>query len=142
MSDRICLIVDDEPCIRAYLSLVLKERGVQSVEATNVREALGIASRLEGRLDLIITDILMPGDMDGVDLAHSVRQQFPAVPVILTSGYGDDPNIGSYGFPFIAKPFLPEKIWKVVEWVLFRRGKSRHQQLDLAGHHPCFMPFC
>ena len=57
----------------------------------------------------------MPGEMDGLDLAHAVQQRFPAVPVVLISGYGEDP---SSGFPFIAKPFLPETILKVVERVL------------------------
>jgi two-component system, NtrC family, sensor kinase len=79
---------------------------------------MDIVEGLQGRLDLIITDILMPGDMDGLDFACAVRQQFPWIPVILTSGYDDDPKIESYGFPFVAKPFLAATMWEMVEEVL------------------------
>jgi DNA-binding NtrC family response regulator len=87
-------------------------------------DALDIIRSFEGRLDLILTDILMPGDIDGLDLVHTVRQRFPAIPVILMSGYGDDPNIGSCRFPFIEKPFLPETIWAAVERVLASEGAA------------------
>jgi CheY-like chemotaxis protein len=118
VSDRICLIVDDEPDIRTLLSVILKRDGVQAVEAANAPQALDIIRKLEGRLDLIMMDFHMPGDMDGVDLAHSIREQFPDIPVMLITGYGDEPKILSSGFPVIRKPFLPESIWKMVEQLL------------------------
>jgi CheY-like chemotaxis protein len=122
--DRICLIVEDDPNIRMYLGLILKERGVQTLEAASAPQALGIVDRLEGRLDLIITDILMPGEMDGLDFAYSVRQRFPGVPIILISGYGEESKTWSSGFPLIAKPFLPEQLWKMVEQVLPPKGEA------------------
>jgi two-component system, NtrC family, sensor kinase len=124
MSGRICLIVEDHPPIRTLLSSFLRRRGFQSFEAANASEALNIIQSLQGRLDLILTDILMPGDMNGVDLAHAARHRCPAIPVILMSGYGDDPNIRSFGFPLISKPFLPQTIWEMVEQVLALEGEA------------------
>jgi CheY-like chemotaxis protein len=122
VSNRICLIVDDEPDIRTLLSVILKRHGVQTVEAANAPEALDIIRKLEGRLDLIMMDFHMPDDMDGVDLAHSIREQFPDIPVILITGYGDEPKILSSGFPVIRKPFLPETFWKVVAKMMAKGG--------------------
>jgi len=112
MSDRICLIVDDEPSIRTYLRAILLKERLQSLEAEDAAQAFKIVQKLGGRLDLIVSDIKMPGDMDGVDLAYSVRNAFPDVPVILISGYGDEEAVkrAVSCFELIRKPFVPEAI--------------------------------
>jgi DNA-binding NtrC family response regulator len=115
--ERICLIVDDEAAIRTYLRAILQRAGIQSLEADSASQALGIIQKLDGRLDLIVCDIKMPGEMDGIDLAYSVRQSFPAVPVILISGYGDV-GAAATKFEFIQKPFVPEAILIAVKKVL------------------------
>jgi DNA-binding NtrC family response regulator len=122
MAEPVCLIVDDEPAIRGFLRLVLKRRQLQSVEAENATDALRIIHKLGGRLDMILSDITMPGEMDGVDLAHSVRNTFPAIPVILFSGYK---NAGdAEGFEFIPKPFVPEAILDAVDRAMARRPEQ------------------
>ena len=73
MGDRVCLVVDDEPAIRAYITTILQSTGIQSLEAENAVEALRILQRLGGQIDLLITDIQVPGDMDGVPLRTSGR---------------------------------------------------------------------
>jgi len=60
---------------------------------------------LGGRLDLIASHINMPGDMNGLDLAQSVRNWFPAIPVILISGYCDKSPGNIAGLEFIFNPF-------------------------------------
>jgi DNA-binding NtrC family response regulator len=117
MSDRICLIVDDEPSIRTYLRAILQRERIQSLEADNAAQALSIIHKLGGRLDLIVCDIKMPGEMDGIDLAYSVRNPFPAVPVLLISGYGDVESVkhAAANFEFIQKPFVPETILMAVK---------------------------
>ena len=104
MSDRICLVVDDEPAIRTFLRLVLAREGLQTLEAGTAVQALQIVQKLDGRLDLIVSDIKMPGDMDGVDLAHSVRNSFPNTAVLLISGYDNEP-LRIRGFQLLRKPF-------------------------------------
>jgi len=119
-SNRICLIVDDEPSIRKYLRAILDQERIQCLEADSASQALGIIQRLNGRLDLVVTDIKMPGDMDGVDLAYSVRNMFPAIPVILISGYADVGAVRKAAaiFQFIQKPFEPEAILLAVKKVV------------------------
>ena len=122
MTDRICLIVDDEPSIRVYLRAILQRERIQSLEAENAAKALGIIQKLDGRLDLIVSDIQMPGDMDGIDLAYAVRNSFPSVPVILISGYADVEAVkkAAKTFEFIQKPFVPEAILVAVKKVVGR----------------------
>lgn len=115
MSDRICLIVDDEPAIRTFFRTLLEKRQLQISEAEDATHALRIIQKLEGHLDLMVCDINMPGDMNGMDLAHSVRNTFPAIPVILISGYCDKDIKSIAGFDFIPKPFVPETILNAVE---------------------------
>jgi CheY-like chemotaxis protein len=115
MADRICLIVDDEGAIRGYLALILKQRQLQTVEAETATQALRVVQKLGGGLDLAVIDISIPGDMNGLDLAHSIRNAFPAIPVILISGYAQGAPAGAASFPFIPKPFVPKTILSVVD---------------------------
>jgi DNA-binding NtrC family response regulator len=112
MAARTCLIVDDEPAIRRYLSLVLKTKGFQCLEAGNAAESLRILRGNNSEIDLVITDIRMPGDMDGIDLARFLKCTHPDLPVILVSGYtARDPG----GLQIVAKPFTPDQIVKAVD---------------------------
>ena len=115
MSHRICLVVDDEPAIRSFLRVVLEKRQFQILEAGDAVSALKLIRKLDGHVEFLMTDIRMPGDMNGIDLAHSVRNQFPSVPVILISGYFDGTAENPAGFECIRKPFLPETILQAVE---------------------------
>jgi DNA-binding NtrC family response regulator len=112
MGKIICLIVDDEPAIRTYLGVVLRRRGLISLEAANAAGALRVLEERGGRIDCLITDIEMPGDMDGIDLAYSVKNSFPALPVIVVSGYTDQ---APPGFAFIRKPFMPAEMLQAVD---------------------------
>jgi len=107
MSDHICLIVDDEPAIRTYLRSVLEAEGMQCIEAENAVDALRTVQRLGGHVDLIVTDVQMPGDMSGIDLAYSVAASFPRIAVILISGYADLESVrrAASVFRLIRKPF-------------------------------------
>jgi two-component system cell cycle sensor histidine kinase/response regulator CckA len=117
MREYICLVVDDEPAIRAYLRAILQLERFQCLEANNAAQALRIVQKLDGRLDLVLTDIRMPGEMDGVDLAYSVQTLFPGVPVVLISGYADADGAQriSSKFEVIRKPFVPESILAAVK---------------------------
>jgi CheY-like chemotaxis protein len=115
--ETVCLIVDDEPAIREYIGVILQRKGIRSIEAESAIEALRILHQIRGQVDLLISDIQMPGDMDGVDLAHSIKDSFPTLPVILISGYADRVPAG---FAFVQKPFMPEKISEAVTRLLIR----------------------
>jgi CheY-like chemotaxis protein len=125
MNALLCLIVDDEPAIRTYLSDLLQSRGIQSLEAENAVEALRILQRLGDEIDLLISDIQMPGEIiDGVDLAYSVKNLSFFVPVILISG---DAEKAPNGFTCVQKPFRADAFLNAVAKAMTktRAGSAR-----------------
>src|SRR5437868_5955974 len=121
---RICLAVDDEPSIRSHFRSLLEKEGFETLEAENAAEALRVVHRMAGSLDLIITDVRMPGDMDGLDLAHSVRLSFPEIPIILISAYGEPHDGKASDFEFVHKPFRPEELSEVIRRATAQRSRA------------------
>jgi CheY-like chemotaxis protein len=79
------LVVDDEPLIRMAISDFLQECGFKVLEASNAGEAIEMIKSNQSVIDLVFTDVKMPGEMNGFGLAKWIRENAP-VPVILTSG--------------------------------------------------------
>lgn len=121
MDEPLCLIVDDEPAIRTYLSVLLQRRGMRSLEAENAVEALRILHKLGREIDLLITDIQMSGDIDGIDLAYSAKNLFSSLPVILMSGTVEKaPN----GFTFVPKPFRADQIVNAIDKMMPLKARA------------------
>src|ERR1700689_944804 len=104
------LIVEDEPLVRLCAVETVEAAGYEVIEAANANEAIRI---LESRRDIrvVFTDIHMPGSMDGLKLAHAVRNRWPPIKLIVTSGRElvraqDMPD----GARFFAKPYDPVEI--------------------------------
>jgi CheY-like chemotaxis protein len=113
------LIVEDEPLVRLGAVKTIEDAGFEVVEAANADEAIRI---LECRSDIrvVFTDIHMPGSMDGLKLAHAVRNRWPPIKIIVTSGRE---HITQHDLPeggrFFAKPYDPIQITNTLrEWVL------------------------
>lgn len=121
MPHDVCIVVDDEPAVRKLLRSVLEKRRLQVLEAGDALSAWNLIQSVNGCLDFVISDIRMPGDMNGVDLAHSVRGLFPSIPVILISGYSDACDGDSVAFECIPKPFMPETILESVDRAISSR---------------------
>jgi len=98
------LLVDDEPSLVELAEIYLKAMGYTVYAAGTPAEALRIVAQEEG-MDLLITDIIMPGGMNGVDLAHQVREVFPQIRVIYSSGYPAN-AMADRGLPVIDGRFL------------------------------------
>lgn len=103
----IVLAVDDDPDVLMIASTVLSEQGFTVLEAVNGAEALKV---IEARpdIDLLFTDIVMPGDIDGFELAHQAKQLRPALRVVYTSGYMKKVPWGDHGVghgPLLQKPW-------------------------------------
>jgi CheY-like chemotaxis protein len=81
----VILIVEDELLIRLNAVEMVEEAGFEVIEAASADEAIAI---LEGRLDIavVFTDIQMPGSMDGLKLAAAVRDRWPPIMIVATSG--------------------------------------------------------
>ena len=97
------LVVDDEPGIRALLKLHLEKSGIPTIDASSAEEALAVFARERSRIRLLITDIVMPR-MSGCDLAVSLRQSYPSLPILYISGFTDQVPEESHGIPCIQKP--------------------------------------
>src|SRR3954452_10153061 len=103
------LIVEDEFLIRTHAAEVISDAGFEVIEASNADEAILI---LESRGDIrvVFTDIRMPGSMDGLKLAHAVRDRWPPVHIVATSAHHTLIDELPPGTVFLAKPYSERKI--------------------------------
>jgi CheY-like chemotaxis protein len=83
------LLVEDEPAVRTLVSNILKDLGYQVTEARDGEEALALLEGI-GTLDLLLSDVVLPGSYSGRDVATAVAQQRPRTEVLLMSGYVSD----------------------------------------------------
>jgi two-component system, cell cycle sensor histidine kinase and response regulator CckA len=81
------LLVEDEDLVRALASTALRERGYRVLEATNVADALRRWDEVQGRVDLVLTDLIMPGGASGKDLSDQLLKRSPSLRIIFTTGH-------------------------------------------------------
>ena len=106
------LVVEDEFLVRYGISDELREAGFRVVEANNADEAWKYLTA-GGCADLIFSDVQMPGTMNGIELARRARTEFPAIPLILTSGNTDPKTIGGIA-PFVHKPYRTGEVISLI----------------------------
>jgi signal transduction histidine kinase/CheY-like chemotaxis protein len=111
------LLVEDDPQVRRVARNALAESGYEVLEADNGVVALELARRHDSRLRCVLTDIVMP-ILGGGELVRRLRSEHPDLPIVVMSGYVDDPSLGSelarLDVRFISKPFLPNELVTVV----------------------------
>jgi two-component system, cell cycle sensor histidine kinase and response regulator CckA len=119
--DETVLIVEDHQAVRGLARRILEEHGYQVLEAASGAEAHAVASRHAGEIDLLLTDVVMPG-MDGYLLSEEMRDLRPNLRTILMSGYGADliahRDALASGLAYIQKPFRPEELATKVREIL------------------------
>jgi two-component system, cell cycle sensor histidine kinase and response regulator CckA len=107
------LVVEDQEDVRRLAAEVLRRSGYHVLEASTGAEALEIVRSYGGRLDLLLTDVVMPG-MSGQELARQLAPLRPELPVLLMSGYTEDSSAWDdareAGYLWIAKPFTPAEL--------------------------------
>jgi PAS domain S-box-containing protein len=115
------LVVEDQEEVRKLIVAVLSQSGYRVQAATNGAEALQAANGFPGAIDLMITDIVMPG-MTGPELASKLASSRPAMRVLYMSGYTktgiDHQGLVETGVAYIAKPFGPKELLQQVRGVL------------------------
>jgi CheY-like chemotaxis protein len=105
----VILVVEDELILRMMAVDLFEEAGYETVEAHNADDAIALLQR---RMDIrvVFTDVQMPGSMDGIKLAALVRNKWPLIELIMTSGrYVRDIDIPERGV-FLPKPYDPETL--------------------------------
>jgi CheY-like chemotaxis protein len=114
--------VEDQENVRRYVALVLDSLGYRVLEADCGPQALSVAGSFVGTIDLLLTDVVMPG-MTGANLADQLQQRIPGVRVLYMSGYTDDiagrHGVLQGGAAYLQKPFgtnaLAQKVREVLE---------------------------
>ena len=118
------LVAEDEDGVRSLTKEVLEKYGYTVLEASNGEEALKIAERHEGPLDLLLSDVVMPR-MGGPELAQELLARRPAVKVLYMSGYTDHPmvrrGVVNAGVAFLQKPFTPTVLVSRIREILESR---------------------
>ncbi|HTE44020.1 MAG TPA: response regulator, partial [Gemmatimonadaceae bacterium] len=103
------LVVEDEALVRQMLTRSLRRLGYRVVEATSGVDALLLWPDIAGGVDLVLTDMVMPGGVSGTDLAASLREQKPGIEIIVMSGHsakvGNERDAAAHGVRFMSKPF-------------------------------------
>jgi two-component system NtrC family sensor kinase len=116
------LIAEDESSLRDMVAELLSLRGYRVLVAPSGPAALEIARSEEGRIDLLLTDMVMPGGMMGTELAGELKRQSPNLKVIFTTGYSPGwrgaQNHFEEGTNFLPKPYSPTKLAEIVRKAL------------------------
>lgn len=117
---RTILIVEDEVLIRSSVSEYLRALGYRVIEAANAAEAITVLGA-GMHVDLVFSDIVTPGEIDGVGLARIVRRRYPDIPVVLTSGDGARAAEAKIADAFVRKPYRSSAIARRVARLLSDR---------------------
>ncbi len=115
------LLAEDEPTVRSLVASALATRGYTVLAAADGPEALALARRTDGPLDLLVTDVVMPG-WSGPELASEVHALRPGLRVLFISGHAERfeerPLPQRFGTRFLSKPFTPDRLAQAVRELL------------------------
>ena len=108
------LVVEDNEDVGAFAAAALGELGYDSRLVPDAEQALALLADTPDRFHIVFSDVVMPG-MGGIELGGRVRESYPAVPVILTSGYSHVlAQNGKHGFELLHKPYSIEQLSRVL----------------------------
>jgi two-component system, cell cycle sensor histidine kinase and response regulator CckA len=126
MAGKTVLLVDDHETTRQTIARMLEAGGFSVRTATNGIEALELLGRESDDIDIVLSDVTMPG-MGGIDLSYQIREQYPRMPIALVSGDVSDLErsiIGRQDVPFIKKPFHAESLYSALNDAIRRSGSQ------------------
>ena len=112
------LIVEDDLLVAELAAGMFEELGFEPIVSHSAREALEELAGGE-RPQVMFSDVVMPGGISGIELAHKVRTRFPELPILLTTGYSEDVG-GTHGFTILQKPYELDSLTRALAGVLRR----------------------
>jgi DNA-binding response OmpR family regulator len=121
------LVVEDEVLIRLAIAEYLRECGYKVHEATHAAEAVAVLESPEVSVDVVFSDVVMPGEMDGFGLARWVRANRPGVEVILTSTVDRSAEVAGMlceAGPLMKKPYEPQSVAERIKQLLAKAGRA------------------
>jgi CheY-like chemotaxis protein len=122
----VVLLADDDPVVRQVVRLLIELQGDTVLEAEDGVKAVACAESHAGPIDLLLTDVMMPG-LTGPQACDVIRRQRPNLPTLFISGFFPEAIFPDRRLPprsaFLSKPFLPDELSEVVERLLSDVGK-------------------
>ena len=115
------LVVEDNAEVAAVTASLVEQLGYRTLRADNATDALNALQRGE-QINLVFSDVVMPGSMNGIALAQAIGSRYPQVPVLLTSGYSDVVQTAESQFAILRKPFQLPALEKSIREALERGG--------------------
>ncbi len=115
------LVVEDNADVGRFATQALSELGYNTVLAMNGLKALSELASCSDRFDVVFSDVMMPG-MSGIELGQEIGRLYPAIPVVLTSGYSEVlAQTGTHGFELLHKPYSIDELSRALRKVVRRR---------------------
>ncbi len=113
------LVVEDDADLRGLMIELLSEAGMETMDCESAEAALALMLIHGRKIAVVLTDVRLPGPMDGLDFAREIKLRWPSLPVVLTSGYGRE-RIAELpsNCVFLPKPWRSEEIVSLVEQAL------------------------
>jgi len=122
------LVVEDNPDVKSVAVTLLEQLNYRTVAVDNAKSALNVLAT-GTPIDLVFTDVMLPGDLDGVALAQAISKKHPRVPVLLTSGYAKA-LAARHGLPILRKPYQLSALAEAIHSTLDPRpAESEQRQL-------------
>jgi DNA-binding NtrC family response regulator len=113
--------VEDNEDVGKFSTELLQDLGYATRRADNAKQALALIAADELAFDLVFSDVIMPG-MNGVELATIIRERYPGLPVVLTSGYSSVlAENAHHGFELIQKPYSVEALSRTLRRAISER---------------------
>jgi CheY-like chemotaxis protein len=118
--------VEDDAAVRGLVHEILEHSGYRVIEASSGDAALAMWPSVRDQVDLLLTDMVMPGEHNGLDLAGKLLADRPDLPVIYTSGYSRELFSGRIGLQegrnYLPKPYLTAKLLAIIKQGLENRA--------------------
>jgi two-component system, cell cycle sensor histidine kinase and response regulator CckA len=122
------LLVEDETFVREVTREVLRAAGYSVVAVRTAAEAACVYEEVDGAVDLLLTDVILPGET-GPELVAKLRQQSPALRALYVTGYAEQmKSCGVRGERFLAKPYSSGKLLSAVRQALFAKEPDAEQR--------------
>jgi DNA-binding NtrC family response regulator len=109
------LVVDDNELVRNMSDMVLRQYGHETITADSAAAALAVLGTRD--VDVVVTDLTMPGELDGSDLVEQLRRRYPSVGVVVVTGYAVHPSTFDDTVVVLSKPFGVDQLVQAVSKV-------------------------
>jgi two-component system, cell cycle sensor histidine kinase and response regulator CckA len=123
LKNKVVLVVEDEPKLRKVAVKMLDRMGLQSMQAETAEDALDFLA--DGHIDVLFTDIELPGGMNGAELANIAQKLYPEVKVLFTTGYASEVALHQRGVdegaPWLLKPYSQKELARELKALFVQR---------------------